>query len=74
MKSAKQKALEKFLNDEVTITANSPEGIFMWRDKMYQVLPYKQIRKHGSREDHFIKIKMGRHVYGIREYNSKLGY
>lgn len=70
MSTARQKALENFVNDKVETTPN--KTLFIWRGRVYQVLPYKQIRSFGSREDHFIKWTFKQYVYGIREYNPKL--
>lgn len=66
----RKQALEDFLNDVVETTPNP--NIFLWRGKAYQVLPYKQIRVLGSREDHFIKYQYRKYIYGIREFNPKL--
>lgn len=63
MKDARKKALEDFLNDPVEEIGGS---FFKWRNRMYQVLPYKQIREWGSREDQFVKHTF-KYEYGIRE-------
>lgn len=61
----RKKVLELFLNDEVS---QLKIGLFLWRGIYYEVIPYKEILKDKTRKaSHFIKIKVGKTLYGIRE-------
>jgi len=63
----RQKVLESFLNDKVEKVPPF-KTLFYWRTIFYEVFPYKEILKDGTRKaSHFIKWIAGDTLYGIRE-------
>lgn len=56
-------ALQEFLNDTVT---RLELGLYTWRGKYYEVLPYKELLKRGGWSG-FIKWTYKNVLFGIRE-------
>lgn len=64
----KQKALENFLNTEVT---KLKSGVYQWRERFYEVKYYRYcVADH--QQSHFIKWEFGGKVWGIREVSEDL--
>ena len=63
MKNDRQKAIENLLNDDVQKIVL---GLYLWRNKYYEVLPYSLVYKRHNWNS-FIKIKFNNKIYMMRE-------
>ena len=69
MADLRKLALQDFINDE---PETKELGIYFWRGKTYQVMPYLQMQTRGMKADSFIKHKYGNKTYAIREMSEQL--